>query len=164
MSISICQLSALNGHQCVSAEWLAIIQFSKQTSSKELSTVTLGWQSGVKGDGLLLRMFGSMHWCQRENEKLSNCPTSIPGWGARGRAQRVKGGIEVFYPGLDMSCPPTLLCLAPLVRRCCQLFSLPRPYKPLRHIFSRLPRGMRRIRDLTHFRESSFIFSGGESK
>ena len=59
---------------------------------------------------------------------------------------------------------PTLLCLAPLVRRCCQLFSLPRPYKPLRHISSRLPRGMRRIRDLTHFRESSFIFSGGESK
>ena len=106
-------LSALNEYQCVSAEGLAINQFSRQTSSKELSTVTLGWQSGVKGDGLLFRMFGSLHWCQRENEKLSNCPTSIPGWGARGRAQRVKGGIEVFYPGLDMSCPP-ITC-----PRCC---------------------------------------------
>ena len=52
---------------------------------------------------------------KRENEKLSNCPTSIPGWGARGRAQRVKGGIEVFYPGLDRSCPPITCprCCAP---------------------------------------------------
>ena len=158
-------LSALNEYQCVSAGGLAINQFSRQTSSKELSTVTLGWQSGVKGDGLLFRMFGSLHWCQRERTR--SCPTVPPPFQAgegSAREGRHRSLLSRTRSVLSTHNLPTLLCPAPLVRRCCQLFSLPRPYKPLRHISSRLPRGMRRIRDLTHFRESSFIFSGGESK
>ena len=108
----------------VSTQWISVCVSwrARDKSFHEANIVkrafychTFGWQSGVKGDGLLFRMFESWHWCQRENEKLSNCPTSIPGWGARGRAQRVKGGIEVFYPGLDRSCPPITCprCCAP---------------------------------------------------
>ena len=47
---------------------------------------------------------------EREVVQLSHLHSRL---GGSGRAQRVKGGIEVFYPGLDRSCPP-ITC-----PRCC---------------------------------------------
>ena len=161
-------LSALNEYQCVSAEGLAIIQFSRQTSSKR----TFYCHTGLAVWGQRRRSVIQDVWelalvpeREREVVQLSHLHSRLGGSGeGSAREGRHRSLLSRTRSLLSTHNLPTLLCLTPLVRRCCQLFSLPRPYKPLRHISSRLPRGMRRIRDLTHFRESSFIFSGGESK